>query len=201
MFWDNVAGIYDLFADFFNGKVHEVLCREVADLILADDEVLECACGTGMLTVHIAPRCHKVVATDFSHKMLQRAATKCRKFSNATFEFADILHLDYPDALFGKVVAANVIHLLDEPMKALAELDRVCKPGGQIIIPTYMNREKDGGKTSGFAKIVGKAGADFKRQFTFSSYQQFFAEAGYQNVTYKMIEGRVPCAIAIIINK
>ena len=190
MFWDNVAGIYDLFADFFNGRVHEVLCREVADLILADDDVLECACGTGMLTVHIAPRCHKVVATDFSHKMLQRAATKCRKFSNATFEFADILHLDYPDALFSKVVAANVIHLLDEPMKALAELDRVCKPGGQ-----------DGGKSSGFAKIVGKAGADFKRQFTFSSYQQFFAEAGYQNVTYKMIEGRVPCAIAIIINK
>jgi ubiquinone/menaquinone biosynthesis C-methylase UbiE len=196
MFWDNVAGIYDLFADFFNGRVHKVLCREVADLIL--DDVLECACGTGMLTVHIAPRCHKVVATDFSHKMLQRAATKCRKFSNATFEFADILHLDYPDALFSKVVAANVIHLLDEPMKALAELDRVCKPGGQIIIPTYMNREKDGGKTSGFVKIVGKAGADFKRQFTFSSYQQFFAEAGYQNVTYKMIEGRVPCAVAVI---
>lgn len=175
-----------------------MLCREVADLILTDDDVLECACGTGMLTVHIAPRCHKVVATDFSHKMLQRAATKCRKFSNATFEFADILHFDYPDALFSKVVAANVIHLLDEPMKALAELDRVCKPGGQIIIPTYMNREKDGGKTSGFAKIVGKAGADFKRQFTFSSYQQFFAEAGYQNVTYKMIEGRVPCAVAVI---
>ena len=198
MFWDNVAGIYDIFANFFNGKVHEVLCREVADLILADDDVLECACGTGMLTVHIAPRCHKVVATDFSHKMLQRAAIKCRKFSNATFKFADILHLDYPDALFSKVVAANVIHLLDEPMKALAELDRVCKPGGQIIIPTYMNREKGGGKTSSFAKIVGKAGADFKRQFTFSSYQQFFAEAGYQNVTYKMIEGRVPCAVAVI---
>lgn len=48
------------------------------------------------------------------------------------------------------------------------------------------------------AKVVGKAGADFKRQFTLSSYQQFFAEAGYQNVTYKMIDGRVPCAVAVI---
>ena len=45
------------------------------------------------------------------------------------------------DGLFDKVIAANVIHLLDEPLKALAALDRVCKPGGQIIIPTYINRE------------------------------------------------------------
>ena len=196
MFWDNVAGIYDLFADFFNGRVHEVLCREVADLILADDDVLECACGTGMLTVHIAPRCHKMVATDFSHKMLQRAATKCRKFSNATFEFADILHLDYPDALFSKVVAANVIHLLDEPMKALAELDRVCKPGGQIIIPTYINIYS--GKLSFLTRLLGKAGAKFKHQFDIESYQEFFRLAGYEDATFHVVEGRMPCAIAVI---
>ena len=59
-----------------------------------------------------------------------------------------------------------------------------------------MNREKGDGKTSGFATAVGKAGADFKRQFTFSSYQQFFAEAGYKDASFKMIEGRVPCAVA-----
>ena len=53
---------------------------------------------------------------------------------------ADILHLDYPDESFDKVIAANVIHLLDEPLKALSELDRVCRKGGSIIIPTYMNR-------------------------------------------------------------
>lgn len=40
----------------------------------------------------------------------------------------------------------NVIHLLDEPLKALSELNRVCKPGGMLIIPTYMNREKRRGK-------------------------------------------------------
>jgi hypothetical protein len=61
-----------------------------------------------------------------------------------------------------------------------------------------MNRENEKGKTNGFAKVVGKAGADFKRQFTLSSYRQFFAEAGYHNVTYKMIDGGVPCAIAVI---
>lgn len=33
-------------------------------------------------------------------------------------------------------MAANVIHLLDEPLKALVELNRVCKDGGMIILPT-----------------------------------------------------------------
>ena len=198
MFWDNVAWIYDLFADVLNGKVHKVLCREVAELVSEKDDVLECACGTGMLTVHVAPICHSIVATDFSEKMLKKAAAKCKRLENASFEFADIMHLDYADGSFDTVIAANVIHLLDEPLKAMVELDRVCKPDGKIIIPTYMNRENEKGKTSSFAKVVGKAGANFKRQFTLSSYQQFFAQAGYHNVTYKMIDGRVPCAIAVI---
>ena len=198
MFWDNVAWVYDFFANVLNGKVHKVLCLEVAELVSEKDDVLECACGTGMLTAHVAPVCHSIVATDFSEKMLKRAAAKCKRFGNASFEFADIMHLAYANGSFDTVIAANVIHLLDEPMKALAELTRVCRPDGKIIIPTYMNRENEKGRTSGFAKVVGKAGADFKRQFTLSSYQQFFAEAGYHNVTYKMIDGRVPCAIAVI---
>ena len=198
MFWDRVAGVYDLFANYYNARVHKALCKEVSALIAPDDEVLECACGTGMLTEHIAPACKSVIATDFSEKMLVKARRKCRAYGNARFEFADIIHLPYPDGAFDKIVAANVIHLLDEPLKALSQLDRVCRKGGQIIIPTYINREKGDGRTNAFATAVGKAGADFKRQFTFSSYQQFFAEAGYTQTAYMLIEGRIPCALAVI---
>ena len=48
-----------------------------------------------------------------------------------------------------------MIHLLDNPMTALSELNRVCKDGGMLIIPTYMNKD-DKGRTSGFAGAVGK---------------------------------------------
>ena len=108
-----------------------------------------------------------------------------------------ILSLDGADGTFDVVLAANVIHLPDEPIKVLRELDRVCRDGGKIIIPTYMNREKTG-QASSFSKTVGKAGADFKQAFTLSSYQQFFRNAGYDQVNYRMIEGRVPCAVAVI---
>ena len=56
MFWDKVAWVYDLFADFYNGKTHKELCREVAGLVSTTDDVLECACGTGMLTGHLFRR-------------------------------------------------------------------------------------------------------------------------------------------------
>ena len=69
--------------------------------------------------------------------------------------------------------------------------------GGMLIIPTYMNKDSKG-KTSGFAGAVGKAGADFKRQFTVESYRQFFLDAGCYDVKVSLADGRIPCAVAII---
>ena len=197
MFWDSVAGVYDVFVNVVNRRTHVALREIVAGLIQPGDRVLECACGTGLLTEVIARRCDRVTATDFAPKMLARAKKNCAAFDNITFEPADITSLGYPENSFDAVVAGNVIHLLDEPMKALNELDRVCRQGGRLIIPTYMNRDQ-AGKTSGFANAVGKAGADFKRQFTVESYRQFFQDAGYWDVSVQLAEGRIPCAVAVM---
>ena len=200
MFWDSVAGVYDLFVNVVNRRTHTALRKIVASLIQPGDCALECACGTGLLTEVIAQRCARLTATDFAPKMLARAKKNCAAFGNITFEQADITALGYPNGSFDAVVAGNVIHLLDNPMKALGELDRVCKPGGRLIIPTYMNRDGKG-NTSGFATAVGKAGADFKRQFTVKSYQQFFLDAGYGDVSIELAEGRIPCAVAVMRKK
>ena len=195
MFWDNVAGVYDLFVIIVNRRTHEKLRKIIAGLIEPGDNVLECACGTGLLSAVIASKCGTLTATDFSEKMLKRAEKNCSSFRNITFRYADITALDSPDGSFDKVVAGNVIHLLDEPLKALSELNRVCRPGGMLIIPTYMNKDR-AGKTSEFAATVGKAGADFKRQFTIESYKQFFLDAGYRDVKVTLADGRIPCAVA-----
>ena len=197
MFWDNVAWVYDVFANVINRKANKALCAAVAKLISPSDDVLECACGTGLLTGVIAPRCKSLLATDFSAKMLKHAKKKYGKYGNVQFAQANILRLSYPDEHFNTVIAANVIHLLDEPYKALSELDRVCKPGGKIIIPTYMN-QTDKGRTNSVSDAIGKAGADFKREFTLDTYKQFFSDAGYTNASYILCEGRIPCAVAIL---
>ena len=197
MFWDRVAGVYDIFVNVINRKTHKKLKKIVRNLIEPDDAVLECACGTGLLSAVMATRCRHLTATDFSEKMLKKAEKNCRVFRNITYARTDITALPYEDGSFDKVVAGNVIHLLDNPLTALSELNRVCKDGGMLIIPTYMNKDAKG-KTSGFAGAVGKAGADFKRQFTVKSYKQFFLKAGYPDVRVLLADGRIPCAVAVM---
>lgn len=197
MFWDRVAWEYDVFVNYINRKTHRALRRIVAGLIQPEDEVLECACGTGLLSAVIAERCGKLTATDFSEQMLKRARKNCADYHNVTFSQADITALEYPDDTYDKVVAGNVIHLLDHPSRALNELNRVCRPEGTLIIPTYMNRDRRG-RDRRFVSAVGRAGANFKRQFTPESYRQFFLHAGYSDVTISIAEGRIPCAVAVM---
>ncbi|MBR5095583.1 MAG: class I SAM-dependent methyltransferase [Treponema sp.] len=198
MFWDKISGVYDLFETLYNRKVYLGTGKKVAEYIDPQDEVLECACGTGGISVHIAKKCKRLVATDFSDGMLRQASKKCRNLKNASFQKADITKLDFADASFDKVVAGNVIHLLPEPEKALAELKRVAKPGATIVIPTYINMSK-GAKTF-VIKLIEALGASFERQFDFDSYKQFFADMGCSNVEYEIVQGRMPCALAIIKN-
>ena len=197
MFWDRVAGVYDVFVNVINRKTHQKLKKIVSSLIGPDDTVLECACGTGLLSAVIAEKCRQLTATDFSEKMLKKAEKNCRAFRNITYAQTDITALPFADGSFDKVVAGNVIHLLDNPLTALSELNRVCRDGGMLIIPTYMNKD-DKGKTSGFAGAAQKAGADFKRQFTAESYRQFFLDAGYPDVNVSLADGRIPCAVAVM---
>ena len=195
MFWDRAAWVYDIFADIINRKANKEMCAAVVRELSSSDTVLECACGTGLLSGAIAKKCSSLVATDFSFGMLKRAEKKYKN-CGIRFERADILHLDFPDENFDAVVAANVIHLLDEPYRALRELDRVCRRGGKIVVPTYMNCTKKG-KINGLTAVIGKAGVNFKREFTPQTYEKFFTDAGYTNVRFTFCEGKIPCSVAV----
>ena len=196
MFWNRISGIYDFVENTFNGKVNKDIVQYVANKIDADDNVLECACGTGMFSLPIARRCKSLTATDFADKMLRQARKKCKDLPNVLFELADITSLNYDDESFDKVVAANVIHLLDNPAAAMSELMRVCKKGGVVIIPTYINESTK--SASAAAKFFNILGANFKHEFSAATYQEFFKEMGYDVNEYYTAQGRMPCCAAVI---
>ena len=196
MFWNTIAGVYDLVENTFNGKVNRDIVQYVANQMDGSDEVLECACGTGMFSLPVAKKCRRLTATDFADKMLRQARKKCKDFSNVVFEKADITNLRYGDECFNKVVAANVIHLLDDPAAAMSELMRVCKKGGAVIIPTYIIEDNRTSSTA--AKFFNLLGANFKQEFTFAKYQDFFKAMGYDVAEYYTAEGRMPCCAAVI---
>lgn len=198
MIWDVLSPLYDLFETVYNGKCFKGIAEEIKNHVSKDDVVLECACGTGLLTLPMAQICKELVATDYSDGMLKQVSKKVAGYSNTKIQKASILEIPFEDNKFDVVVAANVIHLLDEPEKALSEMKRVCKPGGKLVIPTYVNKES---KNSMFAaKLLSVLGVNFKRQFSLDSYKEFFISHGINVKEFIVVEGRMPCAFAIVEN-
>ena len=196
MIWDKLSGLYDFFETVYNGKCFKGIAKEIKNHVTENDDVLECACGTGLLSVPMAEKCKSLTATDLSDGMLKQVKKKLIGFSNVTVSKESILELPYEDNSFDAVVAANVIHLLDDPGKAVNELKRVCKPNGRMIIPTYINKCKP--EASFGAWFLTKLGINFAREFELESYKEFFSNLGFENVEYVVVDGRMPCAFAII---
>ena len=197
MFWDYIANFYDFFENLYNSKVNQELCKKVAERMSANDNVLECACGTGMISVHIATKCRSLIATDFSQGMIAKSRKRCKKIKNIRVEKANILQLEYPNESFDKVVAANVIHLLDQPDIAISELIRVCKKGGKIIIPTYIITKEHRISTI-LIRLINHFTKTFLYQFNEQSYKNFFNKQGYSQIDFEVINGRAACCIAVI---
>ena len=197
MFWDYIANFYDFFENLYNSKVNHELCKKVAERMSSNDNVLECACGTGMISVYIATKCRSLIATDFSQGMLAKSRKRCKNIKNIRVEKANILQLEYPNESFDKVVAANVIHLLDQPDIAISELIRVCKKGGQIIIPIYIITKERAISTI-FIRLINHFTKTFLYQFNEQSYKNFFKKLGYSQIDFEVINGRTACCIAVI---
>ena len=196
MFWDKVSGVYDLFENIYNKSVYQSTGESVAKYIKNTDRVLECACGTGAISIFIAPVCKELIVSDYSVGMLKQAKKKLKNFDNIDYRRADITDIEAADNSFDVVVAGNVIHLLPDPQRAMNELTRVCKDGGRLVIPTYINGDEGTNKLA--VKFLEKLGASFKCQFDAESYEKFFEDMGYENVTYEVVRGRMSCDIAVI---
>jgi SAM-dependent methyltransferase len=101
-----------------------------------DDEVLDAGCGPGLVACALAPLVRTVIGTDLTPAMLARAAdlARSRAIANATFQPGDLEALPFPDGRFSLVVTRYTFHHLLAPARALAELVRVCRPGGRVTV-------------------------------------------------------------------
>ena len=71
MIWDKLSPFYDFFETAYNGKCYKGIAEKIKEYVTEDDVVLECACGTGLLTLPMAQTCKKLIATDYSVGMLR----------------------------------------------------------------------------------------------------------------------------------
>jgi len=102
------------------------------------ERVLDCATGTGDLALqfrHAVGPAGQVIGTDFCEEMLELGRAKAaRAGAEVRFETADLLMLPYASASFDVVSVAFGIRNVEDPARGLAEMARVARPGGRVVV-------------------------------------------------------------------
>ena len=110
----------------------------------ASGEVLEVAAGTGNNLRHYPKDC-KLTLIDLSRSMLEIASQKARKQRlEVSIQEMDAESLEFPDNAFDTVVDSLSLCTLNQPVQALREMARVCKPNGRILLLEHGRSSNEG---------------------------------------------------------
>lgn len=105
--------------------------------------VLEVGVGTGLSLPHYAPYL-KITGIDLSPEMLVKARERVEKVGLLNIEGLyemDAAQLEFHDDSFNTVVAMYVMTVVPDPDKVMAELERVCAPGGEVMIVNHFSQD------------------------------------------------------------
>ncbi len=138
--FDAIAGQYD---DWYESPLgsfaDEVETRLVFDLLVPvrGMKILDAGCGTGNFSIKLARIGAQVTGIDLSVGMLAVARDKASSGVEAIgLMKMDICSLDFDDDTFDAVLCMTAFEFIADPDAAFAELMRVVKPGGRIVIGT-----------------------------------------------------------------
>lgn len=142
---NNVVTTYRFYAPVYDhlfGRVLEDGRRKMCRLVerLRPSDLLEVGVGTG-LTLHRYPAETNVTGVDLSEDMLDKAARRVPSPRAGRLELLrmDAEALAFPDNSFDCVAVPYVLSVTPDPDRLVAEVRRVCKPGGHILIVNHFS--------------------------------------------------------------
>jgi ubiquinone/menaquinone biosynthesis C-methylase UbiE len=170
------------------------MLETVRDSIPQGAAVLEAAAGTGSISVAVSGKARSVLCTDISDNMLKAARRKTADLANVTVAKRSIYDLGEPDGAFDVVIAGQVLHLIDEPKTAAAELRRAAK--SMVILPMSFTKNLRGTAKFGL-NVYRLFGFAPKLEFTQDEYTAFLPTVGFDGCAFTQIAGHMPMAVAV----
>jgi len=135
-----------------SSKLWDVMRAEMigerADLLallhLLDDHwvVGDLGCGTGHVAEALAPCVAKVVAVDESGPMLESARKRLESHDNVELRVGTIESLPIDDGALDAAILFLVAHFVTDPARAMAEVRRVLRPGGRLLVVDLMSHDR-----------------------------------------------------------
>jgi demethylmenaquinone methyltransferase/2-methoxy-6-polyprenyl-1,4-benzoquinol methylase len=134
--FDRIAGFYDVMNSVMTAGLHHRWRARAADLAALGpgDSALDVACGTGDLAIELARRVGaggEVIGSDFAEEMLERARAKA---PGLVWEWGNALELPYASGRFDAATVGFGARNFSDLERGLAEMARVVKPGGRVVV-------------------------------------------------------------------
>ena len=144
-----------------------------------EDTVLDVACGPGLVVCAFAAVVRHATGIDVTPAMIERgrALAAEKGLANVAWQVGDVLPLPYPDGAFSLVVSRFAFHHFPEPRAVLAEMKRVCTPGGRVVLVDVAASE-DTAKAAAFNRMEKLRDPSHVRALTLAELEGLFAEVG-----------------------
>ena len=130
-----MSGDYGHFATYLEPGALEFLSRIHIE---PGARVLDVACGAGQIAIPMSRAGAKVTGVDIATNLIEQARARAQAENlDARFDEEDAEMLPYPDGSFDIVVSLIGAMFAPQPERVAAELKRVCRPGGKIIMANW----------------------------------------------------------------
>jgi SAM-dependent methyltransferase len=112
------------------------LAERVREFVLprGDERALDVGTGAGALALALAPLVREVVGIDRVPELLELARERAAAFGNVELVEGDAAALPFPDSSFDLGATMRTLHHVPRPELVLAELTRVTRPGGRVLV-------------------------------------------------------------------
>ena len=145
-YWNDVYQKHNVRATRYQERLKSVLKLVDRCSLPSGSHILDLGSGAGIYTVALAKRGCLVEAVDAAPAMLERTsrnAAEAQVDNLVKTSVASVYRLPFRDAAFAMVLAIGVVPWLDSPQHAIAELARVIKPGGYLVMTADNRRRLD----------------------------------------------------------
>ncbi len=134
--FDRIAPRYDLVNDLQSFGLHRLWKRRLIAqaAVRPGERALDACCGTGDIALALAARGAQVTGVDFSAKMLDKARARGQGESRLDYLEGDAAALPIPSETFDLATIAYGLRNLPDFGAGLAELVRVLRPGGRLLV-------------------------------------------------------------------
>jgi ubiquinone/menaquinone biosynthesis C-methylase UbiE len=142
-----------------------------------DDNVLDIACGSGIVSCEFAKHVNHVTGIDITKEMINEAKKLQAKFQleNMNWEIGEVTSLPYPDNHFSIVVSRFGFHHFLNPQLVFAEMIRVCKPNGIVMVVDVALSDE---KTDAYNKMEKNRDSSHVKALSLREFEMLFEKSG-----------------------